>query len=201
MKVPARTAQTILVTLLFVVAAAGCGYAVRVLWQGETLAPELGYADWLTVIFISLLVARGAYVFRAGPPLKTLALCVTNPFSFIFCFEAIYKYLFQGWLYKSIEMREMLLQFAATATILLGFHYGDFRLNRRSVIFGVLFGLTMAFWVAIGYPQLFMGKVFTPWLPIEVSRDTVYVINRMAKGFLFLAYFFLYYAGPRRIAD
>ena len=201
MKIPAGTAQTVVVTLLFVVAAAGCVYAAQVVWQGETLAPALGYADWLTVIFISLLAARGAYVFRAGPPLKTLALCVTNPLSFIFCFEAIYKYLFMGWQYKSIELREMLLQFAAAATILLGFHYGDYRLNRRSVVFGLLFGLTMAFWMALGYPQLFMGKVFTPLLPLDVSRDTVYVINRLAKGFLFLAYFFLYYSGPRKTAD
>jgi hypothetical protein len=86
----------------------------------------------------------------------------------------------------------LLLQGAATLTPLLGFHYGDYKLNPRSLLFAFLFVATMAFWVAIGYPQLFMGRVHTAWLNLEVNRTTVYIINRLAKFFLFLAYFFLY---------
>ena len=106
--------------------------------------------------------------------------------------KSIYKFLFFGWRYNPAELRELLLQIAATLTILLGFYYGDFRLGRRSLVFAFLFAATMVVWMSIDYPQLLMGRVRAPWLDIEVSKETIYMINRLAKGFLFLAYLFLY---------
>lgn len=177
---------------LLVIPLAGIIYSLYLMLTGRLYVQELNWVDVTTVLFLSLLFLRGVYAFRRAPLTKILALCLLNMFSFIYCFESIYKFLFLGWLYSSAELRELLLQAVATLTPLLGFHYGDYKLNLRSLLFAFLFVLTMAFWVAIGYPQLFMGRVHTAWLNLEVNQTTVYIINRLAKFFLFLAYFFLY---------
>jgi len=177
---------------LLLVPTVGIIYSLYSMATGKLYVEELNWVDVTTVLFLSLLLFRGIYVFRKAPLLKILALCLLNTFSFIYCFESIYKFLFLGWLYSSAELRELLLQGVATLTPLLGFHYGDYKLNPRSLLFACLFAATMTLWVAIGYPQLFMGRVHPAWIDLEVSRTTVYVINRLAKFFLFLAYFFLF---------
>lgn len=178
--------------LLLTVAAIGVAYSLWCILVGTRYSAMLGWVDVSTILFVSLLLGRGAYTLRAEPPLKIVSLCLLNAFSFIYCFESIYKFLFFGWLHKPAEFRELLLQMAAALTILLGFHYGDFVLNPRSATFAVLFAVTMGVWVSVGYPQLYMGKVHSPLLDVAVSEQGTYVINRLAKGLLFLAYFFLY---------
>lgn len=180
---------------LLVLPLGGIIYSLYSMLTGRLYVQQLNWVDVTTVLFLSLLLLRGVYVFRKASLVKILALCLLNMFSFIYCFESIYKLLFIGWLYSSAELRELLLQGVATLTPLLGFHYGDYKLNPRSLLFAFLFVATMTFWVAIGYPQLFMGRVHPAWLNLEVSQTMVYVINRLAKFFLFLAYFFLY-SGP-----
>jgi hypothetical protein len=200
MKSPSGTGSNLIVLLLAAVPAIGLVYSLfRILSSGPYLA-ELDWVDATTVLMISLLVGRGVYVFRAEPPLKVVSVCLLNAFSFIYCFESIYKSLFFGWAHKPGELRDLLLQIAATLTILLGFHYGDFRLSRRSLAAGLLFAATMVMWISIGYPQLFMGRVYPPWLVVDVSRETIYLINRLAKGFLCLAYLFLY-SDPRTLRN
>ena len=170
----------------------GVIYSLYSILAGKLYLEELHWVDVTTVLFLSLLTYRGIYVVRKAPLLKIVALCLLNAFSFIYCFESIYKLLFLGWLYSSAELRELLLQGVAALTPLLAFYYGDFKLGRRSLLFALLFAAMMAFWVAIGYPQLFMGRVHSAWIDLEVSQTCVYVINRSAKFFLFLAYFFFY---------
>lgn len=114
------------------------------------------------------------------------------------CFESIYKFLLFGWLQNPAEFRELLLQAAATLTIALGFHYRDFVMNTRSATFLVLLAATMGVWVSLGFPQLYMAKVHPPLLDVAVSEQVTYVVNRLAKGFLFLTYFFLYAHSPDR---
>jgi hypothetical protein len=192
MKSPSGTSSNLIALLLAILPAGGFVYSLYRLLSSGPLLPELYWVDATTVLMISLLLGRGIYVFRAEPPLKIIAVSLLDAFSFIYCFESIYKFLFLGWRSNPAELRELLLQIAATGTILLGFYYGDFRLGPRSLVFASLFAATMALWMAIGYPQLFMGRVYTPLLAVEVSQETVYLINRAAKGFLFLAYLFLY---------
>jgi hypothetical protein len=183
-------------SLLLVIAAIGLLYSLGSILTGTRYAAPLNWVDMSTVLFISLLLGRGAYAFRAEPPLKAISLCLLNVFSFIYCFESVYKFLFFGWLHQPAELRDLLLQAAATLTILLGFHYRDFVLTRRSMVFAALYLATMGAWLSFGYPQLFMGRVYPAWLDIAVTPPAVYVINRVAKGFLFLAYFFLYTSHP-----
>ncbi len=185
-------ADTFKMIVLSVIPLVGIIYSLYSILTGKLYVQELNSVDVTTVLFLSLLLFKGIYVLRKASLVKIFALCLLNMFSFIYCFESIYKFLFLGWLYSSAELRELLLQGAATLTPLLGFHYGDYKLNPRSLLFAFLFVATMAFWVAIGYPQLFMGRVHAAWLNLEVNRTTVYIINRSAKFFLFLAYFFLY---------
>ncbi len=182
---------------LLAVAAAGVGYSLWCVLAGTRYSAALGWVDVSTILFISLLIGRGAYVLRTEPPLKVFSLSLLNAFSFIYCFESIYKLLFFGWLYEPTELRELLLQVAATLTIALGFHYRDFVFNPRTATFASLFVVTMAIWVALGYPQLYMGNVHPALIDVAVGRNAVYAINRLAKGFLFLGYFFLY-AHPLR---
>jgi hypothetical protein len=192
MKTSTRHRVHWLTFLLLVFPTSGVAYSLYSILAGSPYLEALNWVDATTVLFISLLAYKGIYVFRHAAPLKVAAICLLNAFSFIYCFEGVYKFLFLGWLYSSAELREMLLQGAAALTPLLGFYYGDFKPKRFSLIFAILFAATMAFWALVGYPQLFMGKVYAARIPIDISHQTVYVVNRAAKAFLFLAYFFLY---------
>ena len=94
--------------LLLIPPTIGVIYSFYSILAGKLYLEELNWVDVTTVLFLSLLTYRGIYAFRKAPPLKILALCLLNAFSFIYCFEGIYKLLFLGWLYSSAELRELL---------------------------------------------------------------------------------------------
>jgi hypothetical protein len=91
---PSGASSNLIVLLLAVVPAIGFVYSLYRILSGEPLLPELNWVDATTVLMISLLVGRGIYVFKAEPPLKLVAVCLLNAFSFIYCFESISSFCF-----------------------------------------------------------------------------------------------------------
>jgi hypothetical protein len=89
-------------------------------------------------------------------------------------------------------VRELLIQLALSLLVLVGFANGAFTLTKMSKIFFVLFLVLSAFWVAIGFPQIFdLRESYPPLIDATLSYSQVYLINRGTKFLLFLTFFFL----------
>lgn len=153
---------------------------------------------------IGVLWIRGVYALDGRTDLQTFSLSLILALAFVLGFEAIYKFLFFGWVLKPDELRTLLLQSATALTVLVGFAYGDFSFTQWSKIFLALFLLTMLFWFLCGYPQLFempqdhsyfvFGMEFKSYprlIPLSLTYEQIYVVNRLAKGLLCASCFFL----------
>ena len=191
---PARRPLTAATTLF---AFALGGWAVVTLLMGSRYIVALNSVDATTPLMISILLLRGVYAQRAEPDLRIVSVSLIGALSFIYAFEAIYKFLFMGWVHHSPELRELLLQIATALTVLLPFQIRALRLSRASIVLLVLFAGTMLFWWLIGYPQLDTPPRMVQYIVLPVSKQTVYLINRGAKFFLFAAYFFFYQRDQR----
>lgn len=164
----------------------------------------LDNVDVTTVLMISLLLLKGVYVYKDRSDLKAFSLALINALSFIFLFEAVYKFFFFSWVVDSPELRELLLQIASALTVLAGFAFEEFSLNRRAMLFLIIYSFLMLIWVLVGYPQLFemptdtvevLGMEINGYpqiIQINLSKTEVYILNRAAKIMLFLGYFFIY---------
>lgn len=189
---------------LVVLGIVGMIYTFYLLLSNTLYASTFNDVDITTVLMISILLLKGTYTYKSYDDIKSFSLTLINALSFIFLFEALYKFLFFGWIVDSAELRELLLQVASALTILIGFSYKDYHLSKYSKILGIFFIVVMLFWVLIGYPQLFdMPKEkihifgidlygYPQVIPWDASKSAVYVINRLAKILLFGSYFFLF---------
>jgi lipoprotein signal peptidase len=78
--------------------------------------------------------------------------------SFIFIYEAIYKWSFYLAPFRMhmppAEFREFVIQSGIAATILTGFAVGFFKLKKWTFIWLGLFVILYVFWLLIGLPQI-----------------------------------------------
>ncbi len=187
-----------------IIATIGSLYSIYSILTNNWYIETFNWVDTTTIFMVSVLLLRGIFILKENADLKIFSLSLINALSFIFCFEAIYKFLFFGWVIYPAELRELLLQIATALTVLVGFAYTDFRLTTLNKSFLSLFVVTMVIWVSLGYPQLFEVGIeefyifgykieeYPQLIPIDVSQNMVYLINRLAKVFLFLGYFYLF---------
>lgn len=164
---------------------------------------SLDHIDITSLFMASLLVTKTALFFADSKKLRLVAIICLFNVAFLLGFEFIYKFLFFGWLFKSQELR-LLLIFGAAAMGGL-FLYFDNRVYAIKVgrYFLYFFFFSMLFWFFAGYPQLFEMPPVDPvefagiaWqryphiIPIDFDKTGVYIINRVAKGSLWM-YFML----------
>lgn len=164
---------------------------------------SLAEIDMSSLIMASLLTAKTALYSADNSKLKLIAVICLFNVSFLLGFEFIYKFLFFAWVVEPAELRELVL-FGAAATGGL-YLYSDrkVRITRAGQYSLLLFAVTMLFWFFCGYPQLFKIHEIEPvsipgitiegyphLIPVELNRTGVYIVNRIAKGALWLFFMF-----------
>ncbi len=169
--------------------------AVAWRFMGHVYLGALNDLDTFTPVMIGILLLRGIFSLRHDTDLQAVSMSLIGALSFVFIYEAIYKYSFYllPWRMPPAELRDFTIQVGITLTALGGFAYGKFRLSRPSKIFLVLFVLLYAFWMLSGFPQVDHGEhVWPAFIPIAYTWNLIYAVNRGTKVLMFLAYFFFY---------
>ncbi|MCH7564915.1 MAG: hypothetical protein IH968_13950 [Gemmatimonadetes bacterium] len=191
-------------TFMFAAGVLGTLYAAGLMASGSLYVGVFDGVDATTLLMLGILLARGVVALRYLSDLEAFALTLVAGLSFIFVFEAFYKFLFFGWLVDPTELRALLLQVATAGTVLTGFARGSFGLSRTVVGFLGLYLLAMLGWLGAGFPQLFdviqappelaaQGFEIPPQIVMaEPFRIGVWLVNRFAKASLFLAFFFVF---------
>jgi len=176
-------------------ALAGLALIVVPLYQianGSAYFAPLNNIDQTTLIMIGLLILRVVSALRTDSDLQAVSLALIATLSFVYTFEAIYKWAFYLTPARMppAEMREFVIQVGIALTGLAGFSFGRFRWTRLTLVFAGLFALGWAFWILTGYPQIFDERLYQPVvIQITLSHDMVYLLNRLVKFSLFLAVF------------
>ncbi len=169
--------------------------------EGHMLIGALDNMDTFTPVMISILILRGLYAMRRDTDLQAVSMSLIAALSFIFIYEAIYKISF--YIVKPMppaELREFLIQCGIALTAVSGFAFGKFHFSKWSRIFAAAFVALYAFWMLIGYPQVQLaGNTYWTIIPVHLSWDMVYVVNRGTKVLMFLTYLF-FYSGRHQMA-
>jgi hypothetical protein len=98
------------------------------------------------------------------------------------------------------EFREFVIQSGIAATILTGFASGFFSLKKWTFLWLSVFVILYVFWILVGFPQI-TGGSFTPQvIPIDLTYDMNYLLNRATKLAMFLAYLTIF-PPLRKIGD
>ncbi len=167
--------------------------------EGHMLIGALDNMDTFTPVMISILILRGLYAMRGDTDLQAVSMSMIAALSFIFVYEAIYKISF--YIVKPIpptELREFLIQCGIALTAASGFAFGKFRFSKWSRIFAAAFVVLYAFWVLVGYPQVQLGgNTYWVIIPVHLSWDMAYLVNRGTKALMFLTYLFFYSGMPK----
>jgi hypothetical protein len=117
-----------------------------------------------------------------------------NAISFIFIYEALYKWSFyrapfdQNHPMPPSEVREFVIQVGVAATVLTGFAVGLFSLKKWTFFWLGWFVVLWALWQLAGFPQLTGEIIFPRIIPLDFTRDMTYLLSRGTKAALFLAY-------------
>jgi hypothetical protein len=161
--------------------------------RGTAYFEPLDYIDGTTLIMLGILFLRYVVVYRNDTDLQAVSLAVVGGLSFVYTFEALYKWSFyiSPWLMPPSELRNLVIQIGIALTGLVGFAFGKFKWSTLSKIFTAIFAISWVFWLSIGFPQIFSDKLFLPaLLPVHLSQNMVYLLNRVIKFLLFLVFFF-----------
>lgn len=161
--------------------------------RGTAYFEPLDYIDGTTLVMIGILLLRCVIAFHTDKDLQAVSIALIAGLSFVYTFEALYKWSFyiSPWLMPPSEFRELVIQIGIALTGLVGFAFGKFKWSTLSKIFTAIFVISWVFWLSIGFPQIFSDKLFLPaLLPVHLSQNMVYLLNRVIKFVLFLVFFF-----------
>ena len=162
---------------------------------GNIYIESLNYVEGTTLIMVGILLLRAVMKLKNDSDLQTVSMALIGALSFLFTFEAIYKwsFFFYPWQMPAEDIREFVLQVAIGLVGIAGFAAGKFRFNRASKIALIAFVIGWIFWLLIGFPQVWDGKnIHTAVLNIPFTKDMIYSLNRVTKMSLFLVYYFIY---------
>ena len=163
--------------------------------RGSLYVARLNYVDVTTMAMVSLLLLRAVTRLYSASDLETVSIALTSSLSFIFGYEAIYKwsFYFLPWRMSAPELREFSLQIAIASIVLTGFAQKVFELRRGNLALLGLFAVSWLFWLAIGFPQLWDSlNFYDPVLEIPMTWGMIYALNRFTKFIWFMFYFCLY---------
>jgi hypothetical protein len=166
------------------------------MWNPENPYFEpLNYIDLTTGILAGVLLLRGVLSLDQDSDLQAVSISLVGVVSCLFTYEALFKLSFYLDTFRlpPAELREFVAQAGIALTGLTGFAFGKFKISKLSLVFLGVFALGMAFWLAIGFPQLGdEQRVYTPLLDISLNWKVLYALNRATKAALCLVYFFFY---------
>jgi hypothetical protein len=168
---------------------------LRQIINGNNYYQPLNNIDGTTLIMIGVLLLRGISAGWRDSDLQAVSIALIGALSFVFTFEAIYKWSFYllPWKIPPEELRELVIQLGISATVLAGFAFGKFKWNRFSLITAGVFAAGWIFWLLVGYPQIFSDRtMFQAVMNITLSHDVIYALNRFEKFALFLVFFSFY---------
>jgi len=171
------------------------GLVIFNLASGNLYIAGLDYVDATTIIMVAVLILRAVTKLHSASDLATISIALVSSLSFIFSYEAIYKWSFYyyPWRMPAPELRELLLQVGVGLIILTGFSQQIFKIRRINLILFGLFLLSWLFWLLVGFPQLRDGmNVHTAIIEISLDRNMIYTLNRFTKIVWFLNYYCLY---------
>ena len=171
------------------------GLALFELGIGNRYIAKLNYLDVTTMAMVALLLIRAVTKLHSASDLETISIALISSISFLFSYEAIYKWSFflLPWKMPASELREFLLQVGVGLTLLSGFAQQVFKLRRANQILLGIFIATWLFWFAVGFPQVWDGEnIYAPVLDIRLTRNMIYVLNRITKFVWFMFYYLLY---------
>ncbi|RPI92490.1 MAG: hypothetical protein EHM40_12875 [Chloroflexi bacterium] len=174
--------------------------------SGELYQEALNNMDGTTLIELGILMLLGVYTLRDRSDLHAVSFTLVAGLSFIFIYEAIYKWSFflaPFVEYKDMpphEVREFIIQSGIALTILTGFAVGDFRVTKWTFVWLGSFVILYAFWLLVGFPQVLEDNklYYEPVIPIEFTSAVTYVVNRGTKFFMYLAYLTIFPPLKRR---
>lgn len=171
-------------------------YEMIGIMRGNLYEAILYYIDGTTLIELGILMLVGAFTLWSRTDLQAVSATLVACLSFIFMYEAIYKWSFYltpfRWFMPPDELREFVIQAGIAATILTGFANSFFTLKKWTFIWLGLFVALWIFWLLVGFPQL-TGEVIHPQvIPIHFTHPMTYVLNRITKTVLFFAYLTLF---------
>ena len=167
-------------------------YEVIQIVSGHIYQKALDKMDGTTLVELGILTLLGVYTLREKTDFQAVAFTLVAGLSFIFIYEAIYKwsfYLAPFHLHMPpTEFRELVIQVGIAATILTGFADGFFTLKKWTLLWLGLFIVLYVFWMLVGFPQITGESFYPKRIPIDFTRDMIYVLNRGTKFMMYLAY-------------
>ena len=189
LKRPLSLAAAILAILLIV-------YEVIQIASGKLYQEALNRMDGTTLVELGIMALIGVFTLRHLTDLQAVSFTLVAGLSFIFIYEAIYKWSFYLAPFRMAmpppEFREFVIQVGIAATILTGFASGFFSLKRWTFVWLSVFVVLYVFWMLVGFPQITGGSFSPQIIPINLTYDMNYLLNRATKLAMFLAYLTLF---------
>jgi hypothetical protein len=171
-------------------------YAIVQIFSGNLYVDALNDMDATTLVALGILIMLGVFSLRDQTDLHAVSFTLVNALSFIFIYEAIYKWSF--YLAPFIkpmppaEIREFIIQAGIALTVLTGFAVRDFTLKKWTFIWLGIFVALWIFWLLVGFPQITNKFIFPQVIPVNFTHDMTYVLNRSTKAVMCLAYLTLF---------
>ncbi|MGE5250035.1 MAG: hypothetical protein ACM3QS_07440 [Bacteroidota bacterium] len=163
---------------------------------GELYQKRLGGIDGTTLIELGVLTLYGIYSLRGRTDLQSVSFTLVNGLSFIFAYEALYKWSFYLTPFRldmpPAEVRQFVIQAGTALTVLTGFADRLFTIKRWTLAGLLLFIILWAAWLVIGFPQLTGKMVWPQVVPLELAEGPVYLLNRATKLVLWFTYLTLF---------
>ncbi|MDA4128732.1 MAG: hypothetical protein OK422_04695 [Thaumarchaeota archaeon] len=169
-------------------------YSVYEIATGNLYIGVLNYIDSTTLTMIGVLWLRVVSRTRQATDLQAFVLALATTISFVYTYEAIYKYSFyvSPFVIPPPEIRDLIIQIGVSLMVLVGFAYGAYSFSKLSKVFVFMFAAAWIFWVAVGFPQIFnLNGFHLALLHLNLSYTQVYIVNRGTKFLLLMAFSFL----------
>jgi hypothetical protein len=171
-------------------------YEILQISGGNLYQEQLNDIDGTTLIMLGVLMLRGVSTLRHRTDLHAVSFTLVNVLSFIFAYEAIYKWSFYLAPFVQLmpppELRAFAIQVGTALTVLTGFAVRDFTVKKWTLVWLVIFVVLWAFWLLIGFPQISGESFFPQVIPINFTHDMTYLLNRATKLVMFFAYLTLF---------
>jgi hypothetical protein len=186
---PLSLAASILALLLIL-------YEIFQIATGHLYQEALDKMDGTTLVELGILMLLGVFTLRDKTDLQAVSFTLVAGLSFIFIYEAIYKWSFYLEPFRLAmpppEFREFVIQVGIAMTILTGFADHIFTLKKWTFIWLGVFVVLYVFWLLVGFPQITGGSFHPQVVPINLTYEMNYLVNRATKLAMFLAYVTLF---------
>lgn len=156
--------------------------------SGNLYQAVLNNMDRTTLVELGILTLVGVFTLRDYTDLQAVSFTLVCGLSFIFVYEAIYKWSFfwvpfdQDRSMPPAEIRGFVIQIGIAATVLTGFAEQIFALKEWTFFWLGLFVILWVFWQLVGIPQITGEVIFPKIIPIDFTYDMTYVLNRATKA-------------------